>query len=380
MSLTKTASPPAGLSDRLARRLGGAIPEIALLLLTSATGLWARGRWLDPIGDPGLWWSLVERLSQGEKLYKDIWLQIGPLSPYLVAWTGEPFGRSALWLLLVNWIPAVVLAILLLRVARFSLSAFERLCLAILLIAAGLFAPFRAHLVFPYSPAAVHAVCFSTGALLLARQESRGSLRDLLAGVLAGLALCAKQEIGVAVVMGLCFLLILRSGNAAPRIGVALSGFLFVSGLGALYVFSQAPFESLRYDSHFWPIGTFPPEWLHLSRLAAGWTFDLPVRLARGLLGLAYWLTTIALVSRVLSKDSESRQPLLAISLGAVMVALWVWRRALLEEWDPLVLSTIVASRSVRRLSSTGESSSERFFRPLRCSPVSRRFAALSPD
>ena len=83
-------------------RLRPWVPEIVFVVVTTAAGLWAGGRWLDPSGDVGIWWSLGERLAQGERYYRDIYLQYGPLSPYLVSVLARVFGSSATYFLLTN--------------------------------------------------------------------------------------------------------------------------------------------------------------------------------------------------------------------------------------------------------------------------------------
>ncbi|HVE65812.1 MAG TPA: hypothetical protein VNC59_04465, partial [Thermoanaerobaculia bacterium] len=77
------------------RRLRDWVPELLLLGVTTFAGLWARGRWVDPMGDPGTWWSAIHRLANGELLYRDIFLQFGPLSPYALALGARIFGATA---------------------------------------------------------------------------------------------------------------------------------------------------------------------------------------------------------------------------------------------------------------------------------------------
>src|SRR5215813_12088835 len=133
-------------------RLLGWLPEIALVGVTTAAGLWAAGRWIEPVGDPGIWWSTIYRLANGETLYRDIYLQFGPLSPYLLSLGVRLFGATASYLLLATWIPAIAAALLLLLAARETLNMIERLALAGLLLSESIFAPGMARLVYPYAP------------------------------------------------------------------------------------------------------------------------------------------------------------------------------------------------------------------------------------
>ena len=100
-------------SKPLRDRLLDWTPEIAFMLVTTIAGLSSSGRWLDPTGDPGIWWSTISRLAGGERLYRDVYLQFGPLSPYLLSLGGRLFGVSPAYFLLANWIPAVLAGLLL---------------------------------------------------------------------------------------------------------------------------------------------------------------------------------------------------------------------------------------------------------------------------
>ena len=101
--------------------LRGSIPELLLLTLTTAAGFWAAGRWLVPFGAPGGSWTLLG-LGSGERLYRDVFLHYGPLSPYALALLGLLFGLPPTSFLLSNWVPAILLALLLLRAGRRYLS------------------------------------------------------------------------------------------------------------------------------------------------------------------------------------------------------------------------------------------------------------------
>lgn len=315
------------------RRLCAWAPEILFFAVTTASGLWAGGRWLDPTGDPGIWWSVAERLARGERYYRDIYLQYGPLSPHLFSFSGRPFEFSATWLLLINWIPAIGAGFLLLLASRPFLGSLERLVLTGCLLGVSVFAPGAGRLVLPYSPAAVHALCFSLGAFLLLQTRAGGSLPALGAGALAGLAFCAKQEIGVAVLVGLGAPLLTGGRNGLGWFARCVLGFLAVASFGAFFVLSSgASLDSLRYDSHLWPVASIPPEWKALFRGVAGltafdwresalvWMHELLKAISLvSLLGLllarerrrAFWLPTLALAILLLVFDLlTGRDPL----------------------------------------------------------------------
>jgi hypothetical protein len=305
-------------------RLREWIPETTLLLATTGAGLWAGGRWLDPSSDPGIWWSLPERLASGECLYRDLYLQYGPLSVHLFSRVVRLFDGSLRCILLLNWIPAVLAGILLLRAARPFLSTLERLCLCAILLGVCLFAPGAGRVVFPYCPGAVHALCFSLAALILVGEDAdgRARIRDYGAGVLTGMAFCAKQEIGVAAIVGLVAAALLPAGGPR-RAARTLAGFAAFAALGAAVVLSSAPLESLRLDSHVWPLAAAPPpEWRTLFRMIAGIGPGLPSRLLGSARGLVLFACLFGFVGLLLARE---RRMVRLLPVGAALAALLVW-------------------------------------------------------
>ncbi len=251
------------------KRLLDWMPEFSLLLVTTVAGLWAAGRWIDPSGDPGIWWSTVYRLANGERLYSDVYLQFGPLSPYLLSFGARLFGPSARYFLFVSWLPAIGAGLVLLRAARPALSLIERFAVAGLLVSESLFAPGPGRLVFAYAPASAHALLASAAALLLWTGPAR-AWKSYLAGLLAGLAFCSKQEIGLACVAAILASAPVRSGGLGQA-ARSLAAFIAVSLLGAVFVLSSAPLDVLRDRNHLWPLAFRPPsEWNYLYRWVAG--------------------------------------------------------------------------------------------------------------
>jgi len=322
---TARAAAEPGVDAEARRPLPGAlrgfVPEILLVAVTTGVGLLASGRWLTPLGDPGGWWTLLHRLASGERLYRDVYLQYTPLSPYLLALLGRVFGLSPTSFLLMNWVPAILLAFLLLRAARPYLGELERIAVLGLLLALAVFAPGRAHLVLPYSPAAVHALVFSVLALLVLQRPTPRLADAIAAGGLAGLAFCSKQEIGLAALCALSAS-IWRSGSRGPRwLVAAWAAFLCVAGAGLLVVFGSASFESLRYDSHFWPIGTVPQPWKHHAGITTGLAVPgWPRRFAGAALSFAYAAALVGLSSLLLARDPRVRRPLLILLLSALVI------------------------------------------------------------
>jgi len=325
-------------------RLRAAIPETLFLLVATAAGLWAGGRWLDPSGDPGIWWSLAERIAKGERYYRDVFLQYGPLSPYVFSFSGRPFGFSAIWFLLANWIPAIAAGLLLLRLARPHLNGVERSVLVGWMTAVALFAPGPARLVLSYCPAAIHAICFALGALLILPGWQAHPRRAWWAGILAGLAFCAKQEIGVTTLLALSAPVLVGPRRARAWIVRCAGGFLAVALVGGLFVLaSGASVASLRQDSHVWPLALAPPpEWRAVFRLVAGLAaFDWSEALILRFRGLVQWAALLALVGLMLGRERLGRRWATA---AALLLSLSMWN---LIEGRSLVLSINPVSLSV---------------------------------
>jgi hypothetical protein len=338
--VNSSQTPP---GDRVPSPLRRWIPEILFLLITTAAGLWAQGRWLDPTGDPGIWWSLLGRLARGERYYRDVFLQYGPLSPYLLSIAGRLWNFSAAFFLIANWIPAVAAGVLLIRAGRPFLSNLERLSLAGFILSVGVFAPAPARLVLPYCPGAVHAICFSLGALLLLQSPDVRSWRGWGGGLLAGLAFCAKQEIGVAALLGLCAAAWTRRPRAASWAVACLAGFSLVALVGGLFALASAPVASLQGESHLWPFAAVPATpWKALFRIVAGvsgpqWARPA-LEAAQGLAGLAVLL---AMAGLLLSRQWRLRRWL---ACAGILLALMLVR---VLDGSPLVPDVHVLSLSM---------------------------------
>ncbi len=321
-------------------------PEVLFLAVTTAAGLWARGRWLDPSGDPGIWWSLSWRLAQGERYYRDAYLQYGPLSPYLLSWTGRPFGYSALWYLLAGWIPAILAGLLLLELSRGFLTVLERFGLVGLLLGLSIFAPGPGRMVLSYCPAAVHAVVFSVAAFLVLRAGTVGGWPAYGAGALAGLAFCAKQEIGVAALAGLCAPILTGPRRAAGWVIRCVLGFLAVGCLGvAAAIGSGASVDSLARESHLWPVGVVPAEWLALFRdVAAVTAIDWSQGVLASLREMLKLIVLVSLIGLLLAKGRGSGRWWPSVGLLVLLFAAdLISGRSPLPQVRPIGLSMTVA-------------------------------------
>jgi hypothetical protein len=300
------------------------LPELVLLLVTTGAGIWAAGRWLDPCGDASFAWSEAYRIAKGERLYRDLYLPYMPLSGYLLAGWLRLFGGSTRSFLLASWIPAVLAGCLLVRYSRLFLSTLERLVLVGVLLGTSLLVNGTGRLVLPYHSAIVHALAFSVGALLLVRTETeRLKTRALLAGLSAGLAFACKQEIGVAALIALGVAALAGMARPATWLTRLLAGFLLVLLPLAIFVLSSAPIESLRHDSHLWPLASPPSTTLHLMRGAAGFArADWP-RAAR--MTILLDLTRIVLLALAALALAREHTRAAWLRVATLLAGLGVW-------------------------------------------------------
>jgi hypothetical protein len=299
-------------------------PEIVFLIATTAAGIWAAGRWMDPVGDTGFSWSLAYRLSNGARLYRDIYLAYGPLSPYLLAFWARVFGVSSFSMLVANWIPAIVAGWLLLSTGRRFLNSFERLAVVAMLLTTSIFAPGAAHLVFPYYAGVVHAFVFALAALLLLESARLSVRRLFFAGVLTGLAFCCKQEVGLAVLAALLVsLLALRPPAIRGAAALVLGGICAALIVAAILVVPFASLPSLRNQSHLWPLNPrVPSEMKLLYRTVMGlsdpnWFFQLRSSAWALLAGLTLFAALGGLLARERSRHAWIRVLYLALGLAA---------------------------------------------------------------
>ena len=320
--------------------------ELTFLVTTTGAGIWAGGRWLDTTGDTGVWLSFAQRMAQGERLYRDLYIQYGPFSPFLFSAAGKPFGYSLTWYLLANWIPAIVAGLLLLVAARPYLPRVERLALVGVIVGVSVLAPRPARMILPYSPAAVHALCFSIGAFLLLPSRGRGTWRAYAAGILAGLALCAKQEIGLAAILGLCAPLATDGKKGVAWLVRCLVGFCATASVGAAVVLgSGATVDSLRRDSHLFPLASMPPEWRLLSQQVAGFaTVDWREALLRSGWELSKLILLVSLAGLLLAREKSRKRWWLTVTPLVLICAADLFRgNSLLPQVHPICLSMAAA-------------------------------------
>jgi hypothetical protein len=185
-------------SSGAGRALLAALPYAVFVLLA----LLSWNRWIEPYVDSGRELETPWRISQGQRLYRDVRFYHGPLAPYLSAAIDRAAGPS----LPARIGLAAVIAILgleaLRRLAGRLLAPGRAALVTALLVAVAFFQrPGGCHL-FPFSLDTAIAVAAITWALLAAsgRQSAHG---DRVAALALFAALLSRPEMGLAAIAAL---------------------------------------------------------------------------------------------------------------------------------------------------------------------------------
>ena len=184
------------------------LPWIALVAAVFALTLAASWhRWSDPIVDVGREMNQPLRLLEGEQLYSDVRHIYGPLSPFVHAAVYRVLGPSLSWLYADGIVTAMVVLALVYGLGRQLMSPAASAAATLNVVALCVFKP-AGNYILPYSYNSLHGATIGLVTLTLltravghprARDDPRRQRRAFLtAGVLAGLALLAKTEMGLA--------------------------------------------------------------------------------------------------------------------------------------------------------------------------------------
>ena len=262
-------------------------------------------RWLEPYVDSGRELMVPWRVSQGERLYRDVEFHHGPLAPFLGAASDRVFGRSLPARTALAAAIALLQILALLHLARRMLPAGRAALAVSIAVAAAVFLRPGGWL-FPFSFDAALAVAAMTWALELA---ARGAPRsDALAGACLWAALCARLEMGLAAVAVLAFVVVHRREPRRLR-RLALWP-LAAAALAYVVVSAGIPLSTLEADG--WLRLLDPPEaYRNVYRAYAG--LDRPgLRLTELVLAGVVLLVVAALLAAaaaVSSRASSSRAP-----------------------------------------------------------------------
>jgi hypothetical protein len=158
------------------------------------------GHWGDLQIDCGREMYVPVEILRGKLLFRDIWYQYGPLTPYVQAWALGLFGIKLNVLYVIGMILVITSALLLFEIGRnFELVLPAAMAPAIFFLAES-FPSTIFNFVFPYSYAASMAACFGFACLLFTIKHAiTRRLRWLVSAALCtSLALLTKQEFGIA--------------------------------------------------------------------------------------------------------------------------------------------------------------------------------------
>lgn len=173
-----------------------ALIALALLFAVMLVATWQR--WTHPIIDHGREMNVPLRLLSGERLYIDILYYYGPFAPYFNALLYYLFGVHLNTLHMSGAVCAVLILLMIYRLARELSSAWEAALTTALVLVTCALAGFLGNYIQPYAYAALYGWAFALAALVcLARYiTSRRNLWMCWAGVWVGASITCKPELG----------------------------------------------------------------------------------------------------------------------------------------------------------------------------------------
>jgi hypothetical protein len=326
---------------------------LALSLLFGIAASWQR--WAGPVIDSGREMNQPLRLMNGEQLYTDVRHIYGPLSPYVHAALYRIFGPSLAVLYADGIVSAAIVLALVYLLARrlMSPAAAGTATLTVMWLCA--FKP-AGNYIFPYAYSALHGTLLALAALaILARALDRPSAaRFAAAGLVAGLALLAKTEMGLAALAaGVTAAWLSAPGDArraSVRAGLFAGAATAVAGVVYAWVVARVGWHVLVFDSALLLVN-MPPPLAYFNAALTG--FDHPLAsFGRMLIAAAKLSLVAAAVGSVsyLVAGPAALKPRARWILGAAVAAAIVLSATTGLDWDrgpflamPLVLVAFLA-------------------------------------
>jgi hypothetical protein len=313
--------PSATESEHPFPRAGGALLVALPYAVFALLAVVSWNRWIEPYVDSGRELETPWRISEGQRLYRDVRFYHGPLAPYLAAAIDRVAGPS---------LPArIALAA---GIAVLGLEALRRLAGRLLppgraalvtsvLVAVAFFQrPGGCHL-FPFSLDTAVAVAAISGALLAAsgRESARG---DRVAALALLAALLSRPEMGLAAIAALAL-----ERRRARRL--ILPVFVPLAAAGLVYgaLSAGTALETLRREG--WLAFVGPPQtFRNIYASYAG--LDRPaLRLAELALAAVVLLLLASLLAAASAMAARSRRggpaiEIAAIAILAALAAAWL--------------------------------------------------------
>jgi hypothetical protein len=196
-------------------------------------GWYTWGHWGDLQIDSGREMYVPVEILRGKLLFRDIWYQYGPLTPYIQAFAFTLFGPKLNVLYVTGLVLVISSALLLFEIGRnFELKPLAAMAPALFLLAES-YHPSIFNFIFPYSYAASMGACFGLACLLFTvRYAIAGQLRWLvLAAFCTSLALLTKQEFGITCLVVLGFETLAPCCAQRSWHKLAIKGYICAAGL-----------------------------------------------------------------------------------------------------------------------------------------------------
>jgi hypothetical protein len=322
---------------------------LAILALSLIAGLAASWhRWAGPVIDSGREMNQPLRLASGEMLYSEVGHIYGPLSPYVHAALYRVFGPSLNVLYADGIASAAAILLLVYFLGRRLMSAAAAGTAALTVMWLCTFKP-AGNYVFPYAFSALHGTLLALATLTIAAGAmTRPTLaRFALAGVVAGAALLAKTEMGLAALSsGVAAAWLSRRGREAL---IFIASAIGIAGTAYAIVVARVGWRTLIEDA--WLLGyNVPAPLAYFNAALLG--VDAPLVSIARMLAAAVKLIVIAAVvgavSYLAAGPADAKRRARVILLGAVAAAVILSLTTGLD-WDrgpflamPLLLVALV--------------------------------------
>jgi hypothetical protein len=321
---------------------------IFVLFIVMLAASWQR--WTQPLIDHGREMNLPTRILAGERIYNDVQVLYGPFAPHFNALLYQIFGIHLSVLKAAGAVCAILILLMIYRLARALMSEWESFLVAVLVLVACALKS-TANYIQPYAYAALYSLVFALGSMVATvsyvkrRSESRlqaESLRNLpseggtpnlvLAGSLAGLSLISKPEIALAgLAAGFAALIVESLSERKPLWrGAALfsAPVIIISAVTYSAILSRAPLRVLLEDNHVL-FTAMPPQLVYFNRHVSGlarWPLSLLFSLA-GVGTLALWVGLCGVIGAIASRKQAEWRGVLKVGLILVCAGA-LWREA----------------------------------------------------
>ncbi len=311
-------------------------PYFAILLLFLAMLAASWQRWTQPLVDHGREMNLPARILAGERLYSDVQFLYGPFAPHFNALLYGLFGIHLSVLKAAGAVCAILILLMIYRVARALMSEWESFLVTGLVLAVCALKS-SANYIQPYAYAALYGLVFALGSLsatisYLKRRSERPqhtTLNLILAGLLAGLSVISKPETSLTC-LAAGFTALVAESVARRKLlwrdaALFAAPVIIITAGAYAFILSRTPLSVLLNDNHVL-FTAMPPQLVYFNSLISGlglWPSSLWFSLA-GLGSFALWVGGCGIVGAIASRKlAEWRGVLKAGLIVAGAGALW---------------------------------------------------------